>query len=103
MRNPAFGSSAFNSSGAVAATETLTAEQLDEIYQRPSAERPTDDRMTVEDTLRKSAGAFGVLLVGAAIGWATLPMMPWLWIGAAIVGFVLALVNIFKRQPSGGL
>ncbi len=103
MRNPAFNSSAFNQNGALVAAETVTAEQLDEIYQRPSAERPLDDRMTIEDSIRKSAAAFGVLLVGAAIGWVTMPAVPWLWIGAGIVGLVLALVNIFKKQPSGAL
>lgn len=103
MRNPAFNSSAFNSSGALVAAESVTAEQLDEIYQRPSAERPAGDRMTIEDSIAKSAAAFAVLVVGAAIGWVTMPAVPFLWIGAGIVGLVLALVNIFKRQPSGGL
>ena len=41
-----------------------------------------------------------LLLVGAAIGWLTSETLPFLWIGAAIVGFVLALVNIFKKEPS---
>src|SRR5690554_5163886 len=103
MRNPAFSSSAFNASGALVAAETVTAEELDEIYQRPSGQRPVEERMTVEDSIRKSAAAFGVLLVGAAIGWVTMPALPFLWIGAGLVGLVLALVNIFKRQPSGGL
>ncbi|HPX70877.1 MAG TPA: Bax inhibitor-1/YccA family protein, partial [Bacillota bacterium] len=30
----------------------------------------------------------------------TAPMIPFLWIGAAIVGLVLGLVNTFKREPS---
>ena len=44
-----------------------------------------------------------MLLVGAAIGWVTVDSLPFLWIGAGIVGFVLALVNIFKKEPSPAL
>ncbi len=29
--------------------------------------------------------------------------MPWLWIGAGLVGFVLALVNVFRKEPSPAL
>ena len=42
-------------------------------------------------------------IVGAAIGWVTPESLPFLWIGAGIVGFVLALVNIFKKEPSPAL
>src|SRR5690606_34532278 len=53
--------------------------------------------------VRVSFATFGVLLVGAAIGWVTMPLVPFLYVGAALVGFVLALVNIFKREPSPAL
>jgi uncharacterized YccA/Bax inhibitor family protein len=59
--------------------------------------------MTVDGTVRVSLGAFGVLLAGAAVGWVSVLLVPFLFIGAAIVGFVLALVNIFKKEPSPGL
>jgi uncharacterized YccA/Bax inhibitor family protein len=102
--NPAFTNSpAFTTKAVVNSTtvngKTLTPEQLDELYGRPSA-TPTDtDRMTYEDTIRKIVVAFAILLVGAVVGW----MLPLLAIPAAIVGFVLALVNIFKKKPSRGL
>ena len=35
----------------------------------------------------------------AAVGW----FVPGVWIVGGIVGFVLALVNIFKKEPSPGL
>ena len=54
------------------------------------------ERMTYQDTIFKTLAGFAVLLVGAAIGW----MIPALAIVGAIVGLVLALVNIFKRKPS---
>ncbi|MDZ4045527.1 MAG: Bax inhibitor-1/YccA family protein [Rhodoglobus sp.] len=102
LNNPAFRNEAFSSHGAVAAAQDISAQQLDEIYNRPSAE-PQGEVMTVEDTIAKTVGAFAVLLMGAAIGWITLPVIPFLFIGAGLVGFVLALVNIFKKEPSPAL
>lgn len=98
--NPAYSRiPAFTSQGAVAATNNISAQQLDEIYQRSSA--PVEgETMTVEDTIAKTVGLFAVLLVGAGIGWITAPTIPFLWIGAALVALVLALVNIFKKEPS---
>ncbi|CAN5331693.1 Bax inhibitor-1/YccA family protein [soil metagenome] len=105
MAQFAFRNPAFSQSGAVAqpiSTEQPTSAQLDEIYQRAST--PAEgDVMTVEDTLAKTVGAFALLLVGAAVGWFLGPAMPLLWIGAAIVGLVLGLVNSFKREPSAPL
>lgn len=102
MSNPAFRNGAFSSQGAVAVAQDVSAQQLDEIYNRPSA--PVQgETMTVEDTIAKTVGAFAVLLVGAAVGWLTAETLPFLWIGAALVGFVLALVNIFKKEPSAPL
>ncbi len=102
LNNPAFRNEAFSSQGAVAAAQDISAQQLDEIYNRPSTPAQ-GEVMTVEDTIAKTVGAFVVLLVGAAIGWVTLPVVPFLWIGAGLVGFVLALVNIFKKEPSAPL
>jgi uncharacterized YccA/Bax inhibitor family protein len=98
MAQFAFRNPAFSQNGAVA--QPVSTEQLDEIYNRASA--PAEgDVMTVEDTLAKTVGAFALLLVGAAIGW--ISGMPLLWIGAAVVGLVLGLVNSFKREPSAPL
>lgn len=97
MSNPAFNSPAFQlnqSSAALNKMNAPSAEQLDELYGRPSATPEQTDRMTYEDTIQKAVGAFAILAVGAAIGW----VVPALAIPAAIVGFVLALVNIFKKK-----
>lgn len=100
--NPAFRNPAFSAQGGVAAAQDISAQQLDEIYNRPSAE-PQGEVMTVEDTIAKTVGAFAVLLVGAAIGWLTIGVAPFLFVGAGLVAFVLALVNIFKKEPSPAL
>ncbi|HPT95581.1 MAG TPA: Bax inhibitor-1/YccA family protein [Microbacteriaceae bacterium] len=82
--------------------------QIDGLYATPPAGSIDTDRMTVEDTVWKTVGLFAALLVTAVVGWVwTLStvmtegapnMTPWL-IGM-IGGFVLAMVNIFKKQPS---
>jgi uncharacterized YccA/Bax inhibitor family protein len=77
----------------------MTAEQLQQLYSQPAAGPTQTDRMTYEDTITKTLGAFGVLLVFAAIGW----FVPALAIVGGIAGFVLAMVNIFKKKPSGAL
>ena len=103
LDNPAFSrNSAFSAQGAVAAAQDISAQQLQEMYNQP-ATPPAGETMAIDTTIQKSAVAFGLLLVGAAIGWVTMQSLPFLWIGAGIVGFVLALVNIFKKQPSPAL
>ena len=103
LDNPAFSrNSAFSQQGAVAAAQNVSAQQLQEMYNQP-ATLPDREVMTVENTVAKTAGAFAVLVVFAAVGWLVTPAMPWLFWGASIIGFVLALVNIFKKEPSPGL
>ena len=109
--NPAFNRSpAFSSNRDVAAklqagatgsvsSEGMTAAQLTDLYSVPSATPSDTDRMTYEDTMVKIVTSFVILLVGAAVGW----FFPVLALPAALVGFVLALVNIFKKKPSPAL
>ncbi|MHB1171966.1 MAG: Bax inhibitor-1/YccA family protein [Lacisediminihabitans sp.] len=105
--NPAFNNSpAFSTRSAKAAqfarpqsSESMTAQQLTELYGRPSATTAETDRMSYEDVIVKTVVSFVILLAGAAVGW----FIPGLWIPAAIVGFALALVNIFKKKPSPAL
>ncbi|MGN7797981.1 Bax inhibitor-1/YccA family protein [Leifsonia sp. 22587] len=93
LSNPAFSTNpAFSSNGQAA---TVSAENLEQMYQAPSATSVDTDRMTVEDSIVKTAICFVLLLAGAGIGW----FVPALALPAAIIGFVLALVNIFKRRP----
>jgi uncharacterized YccA/Bax inhibitor family protein len=80
-------------------TEGLTAAQLTELYSRPSATPVETDRMTYEDTIVKIVISFVILLAGAVVGW----LVPVLLLPALVIGFVLALVNIFKKKPSRGL
>src|SRR5690606_30433097 len=104
MANPAFPTNPAFNGQRVHTPPTPSPEQLQQQFNLPSAPDPAAAApMTVDGTVRVSLGAFAVLLVGAAIGWVTMPLVPFLFIGAAIVGFVLALVNMFKREPSPAL
>jgi len=103
LNNPAFSrNEAFsrNGAGAVAAAQDLSAQQLQEIYDQPST-LPDREVMTYDGALQRSVVSFGVLLVGAVVGWIT--ANPLVLVVAGIAGFVLALVNTFKRQPSPAL
>ena len=114
MANPAFNSAGYAGAikagrqGQVSASElkklynrpaTAAESDLDELYERPAATPVETDRMSYEDTIVKTVIAFAILLAGAVVGW----MVPILMIPGAIAGFVLALVNIFKKKPSRGL
>lgn len=60
---------------------------------------PTGNLMTIENTLNKTIITFTVLLAAAGVGW-FVPAL--LWPGL-LVGFVLGLVNAFKKEPSPAL
>ena len=94
--NPAFSMSpAFSP----AKRARVSVEELDELYGRPSATSVETGRMSYNDVIVKTLITFGVLIAGAVVGW-TIPI---LMIPGFVVGLVLALVNIFKKNPSRGL
>lgn len=106
--------------------KTLTAEELNRIYDQPAAklQRPgidgaaasaaavgaaahanmgqqppvvgSDQPMTYENTISKTVFLFILVVAGAGLGW----WMPILMLPGAIVGLVLGLVNAFKKEPS---
>jgi uncharacterized YccA/Bax inhibitor family protein len=91
MANPALSNNpAFRNNAPVSAAT------LEELYERPSATPAETGRMTYEDTAVKTVVLFAVLLVTGAVGW----IFPALAFVGAIGGFVLAMVNTFKREPS---
>lgn len=101
-RNPAFSKSpAFrpNNRAAFSRGVATSTGDLETLYQSPAATAADTDRMTYDDTIGKTALIFLVLLVAAGVGW----MVPALAIPGAIAGFVLAMVNSFKRVPSAPL
>ncbi|GAA2751566.1 Bax inhibitor-1/YccA family protein [Amnibacterium kyonggiense] len=91
MANPALSNNPAFKKGS-----TVTAADLEELYERPAASPADTGRMTYEDTAVKTVILFAVLLATSAVGW----FVPALAIVGALVGFVLAMVNTFKREPS---
>ena len=91
MANPALSNNPAFKNGS-----TVSAQQLQELYERPAASSADTGRMTYEDTAVKTVVLFAVLVATSAVGW----FVPALAIVGALVGFVLAMVNTFKREPS---
>ncbi len=104
--NPAFSRNpVFNGKAVAPQTPTISAEGLQDLYDRPAATPSETDRMSYDDTIIKTVGLFAVFLVTAAIGFFTnIPLPTPLGIGLLVVGaiggFALGLVNAFKREPS---
>lgn len=84
--------------------QSMTDEQLRQMYSQPSAGPADTGRMTFDDVIMKTAACLGAVLVGAAITLTVgLGLASMLMIVGALGGFVLALVNTFKKQPSPAL
>lgn len=84
--------------------QSMTDEQLRQMYSQPSAGPADTGRMTFDDVIMKTAACLAAVIAGAAVtlvvaqGLASLLMVV-----GALGGFVLALVNTFKKQPSPAL
>ena len=99
--NPAFSrNAAFGAPGATAGGKVLSDSDLQSMFNAPSAGSQDTDRMSYDDTLRKTVLSFAILLVTAAIGWVVTPVTILPLIVGAIAGLVLGLVNAFKKEPS---
>ncbi|MFF3325428.1 Bax inhibitor-1/YccA family protein [Streptomyces sp. NPDC002889] len=60
------------------------------------------DAMTMDDVVSRTAMTLGTVVVGAVLAWTVLPVSSTsygLAIGAALVAFVLAIIQSFKRTP----
>lgn len=64
---------------------------------------PSADRLTLNDVVMKTAIGFGVLLIGALIGWQITPQFPWLTFVSMFVAFGAAMFVAFRKTVSPGL
>jgi uncharacterized YccA/Bax inhibitor family protein len=83
----------------MAAQGQFSAQQLQDMYNKPSANAAQTGRMTYDDVIMKTVFTLTLVLVGAALGW----FVPVLLFPGMIVGLVLGLVNSFKKEPSPAL
>ncbi|MEU6096479.1 Bax inhibitor-1/YccA family protein [Streptomyces sp. NPDC047079] len=75
-------------------------------YGAPPQAPATTGRMTMDDVVMRSGMTLGTVAVGAILAWALLPVSSTsygLAIGSALIAFVLAMVQSFKRTPSPAL
>ncbi|WP_430591533.1 Bax inhibitor-1/YccA family protein [Humidisolicoccus flavus] len=74
-------------------------EQLGAMYDRPSAGSVDTNRLSYDGVIMKTLATLGVCALMFVVG-LTFPVVA---IPAAIVGFVLALILIFRKKPSAPL
>ena len=84
--------------------QNMTNEQLQQMYNQPAAGPADTGRMTYDDVIMKTVACLVVLILGAGVTLFVAPALStMLMIVGALGGFVLALVNTFKKQPSPAL
>ena len=99
-----YGQAPYGQQGWGTQPQSMTDEQLRQMYSQPSAGPADTGRMTFDDVIMKTAACLAAVVAGAAVtlvvaqGLASLLMVV-----GALGGFVLALVNTFKKQPSPAL
>lgn len=122
--NPAFnrlekdaqtGYAGFRTDGAAssqAATGAMTAQQLQDLYNQPSAvgtepsgvRTGTERPVTMDDVVMKTLGLFAIVLVTGTVGWLVSAANPSigvaLWMGGMVGILVLGLVIAFKKTLS---
>ena len=102
-QNP-YGQGQYAQGGFNAAQQGMTQDQLQDMYNRPAAGPADTGRMTFDDVIMKTAACLGMVLAGAAVTLVVAQgLASMLMIVGALGGFVLALVNTFKKQPSPAL
>lgn len=113
MANPYFTSNPqFSRSGGVKLGESPYAsqqvnqfDQVQQSYYGPSATGADTGRMTIDDVIMKSVLTIGTVVLVAIAAWMLVPpamFTPVMVIGL-LTGFVLGLINAFKKVPSPGL
>ena len=82
----------------------MTAQQLQDLYNQPTAGPVETQRVTMDDVIMKTLALFAIVLVTGAVGWAVSANNPAagfaLWIGGMIGTLVLGLVIAFKKTLS---
>ena len=93
-----------SAAAAQAATAGMTAQQLQDLYNQPTAGPVQTRRVTMDDVIMKTLGLFAIVLVTGAVGWTVSDANPEvgaaLWLGGMVGTLVLGLVIAFKKALS---
>ena len=91
-------------SASYATQDAMTAEQLQEMYNRQAAGPADTRRVTMDDVIMKTLALFAIVLVTGTIGWVVSANNEAagfaLWMGGMIGTLVLGLVIAFKKTLS---
>jgi len=81
---------------------TMTDQQLQDLYNQPSASPVQAGRVTLDDVVMKTLGLFSLVLVFGVVGWqlAPTPMGGLVMLGGIALTLVLGLVIAFKKTIS---
>ena len=83
------------------AGDGLTPQQLQDLYNQPSAGPVQMRRLTLDDVVMKTAGLFALVMVGAVIGWQLAPTYgPLLVLGGIAIILGLGLVIALRKTIS---
>lgn len=84
-----------------AATDQMSAQQLEQMYRQQPATPVQMGRVTMDDVVMKTLGLFALVLVFGAVGWVLAPAVGPVLLLAGIVGILgLGLVIAFKKTIS---
>ena len=86
----------------MASTDGMSSQQLQDLYNQPSAGPVQTKRLTIDDVVMKTAGLFAIVLVFAVVGW---QLAPTSWGPIAVFGgiaftLVVGFVIAFKKTIS---
>ncbi|AEW94457.1 MULTISPECIES: Bax inhibitor-1/YccA family protein [Streptomycetaceae] len=84
----------------------LDPDELRRMYSAPAAGPALTGRMTIDDVVVRTALTLGTAILGAVLAWFVLPVDAkgyTMATGSALVAFVLAMVQSFKRTPAPAL
>ncbi|QGN59165.1 Bax inhibitor-1/YccA family protein [Nostocoides sp. HKS02] len=88
-------------SAAGGAGDGLTPQQLQDLYNQPSAGPVQMRRLTLDDVVMKTSGLFALVIVGAVVGWQLAPTYgPLLVIGGIAIILGLGLVIALRKTIS---
>ena len=86
------------------AQSAMSQQQLNDLYNQPSAGPVQTGRVTMDDVMMKTATLFGLVLVLGAVGWAVAAANPQLgmvlWMGGMIATLILGFVIVLKKAIS---
>ncbi len=101
--NPALNRSDWGRGQRLSTVPDMTPEELQRSYESPSFTPVHERTMTVDDVVVRTLAMLGVIAATGAVAWMLGDIGVMLALPAAIVGFILALVIIFRQKTSPAL